>query len=499
VDIASETARAYRAFAAGRNAEAADCARRVLGHSPEDPAALTLIGRLALTSGEPDVAFQAFRHVLDKHSQKAALWLDIALALRELGRHQEAADAAQHAVTLDEGEPSAWTRLGEIRLSLNEPERACEAFHRALALEPSSVAALKGLCQAEVVRPDSDIARRMEALIRSPRLSPKEVAGLHYGLAQVYRHAGRREQFIHHLFAANATQRTICSDGRAEYEAIFDRLESAFTKDAFAAVPRAEPVEPAPIFILGMPRSGTTLLEQLLAGHPDVVPGGELDYMRRPLRRAVERQTGCPFPEGFNAISAQYLNSMAQAYAQRLSLIGKGSLYVTDKTPGNFHVLGLLRVLFPRGKIIHVARDPMDTCFSILQYQFPDRSPHTCDVDLLAYAYTRYLRLMNRWRELFGDEFVTVEYEQLVESPAVEGRRVFQHCGLEWSDSFLEFHRAGSAVRTFSAMQVRRPIYRSSVGAWREFADELAPLRRALEVELQHTGLVLRSGRSAGG
>jgi hypothetical protein len=243
-------------------------------------------------------------------------------------------------------------------------------------------------------------------------------------------------------------------------------------------------VDPTPIFILGMPRSGTTLLEQLLAGHPDVAAGGELDYTRRPLRRAIEHQTGCPFPLGFEAISAPDMTSMAQAYAQRLSLIGKGSRHVTDKTPGNFHVLGLLRVLFPQGSIVHVARDPMDTCFSILQYQFDDRSPHTCDVDLLAYVYARYRRLMKRWRDLFGDDFVTVEYERLVESPALEARRVFEHCGLEWNDSYLEFHRAGTAVRTFSASQVRRPIYQSSVGAWREFADELAPLRRALQFEL---------------
>ena len=154
---------------------------------------------------------------------------------------------------------------------------------------------------------------------------------------------------------------------------------------------------------------------------------------------------------------------------------------MTDKTPGNYHVLGLLRLLFPQGKIVHIARDPMDTCFSILQYPFDDRSPHTCDVDLLAYVYARYRRLMHRWQDLFGGEFITVEYERLVESPGSEARRVFEHCGLEWSDAYLEFHRGGGAVRTFSAPQVRRPIYQSSVGAWREFADELAPLRRALQ------------------
>jgi hypothetical protein len=328
----------------------------------------------------------------------------------------------------------------------------------------------------------------MEALVRSSRPGTRELAELQYTLAQIYRRAGRREEFIHHLFAANATQRTLCPDGRAEYQAMFDRIEAAFTKEAFSRAKRAAPAEPVPLFVLGMPRSGTTLVEQLLAAHPEVAAGGEMDYMRRTLRRAVERETGCPFPQNFETLCAHGANSMARAYARRLKLTGGESRYVTDKTPGNFHLLGLLRVLFPHGKIVHVTRDPLDTCFSILQYPFDDRSPHTCDVELLAYAYARYLRLMQRWRELFGDEFTPIEYERLVSSPAEEGRRLFEYCGLEWNDSYLDFYRAGSAVRTFSAQQVRRPIYTSSVGAWREFADELAPLQQALESEIRAQG-----------
>jgi hypothetical protein len=175
---------------------------------------------------------------------------------------------------------------------------------------------------------------------------------------------------------------------------------------------------------------------------------------------------------------------MAQAFARRLHLVGEGARYVTDKTPGNYHVLGLLRVLFPRCRIVHVLRDPMDTCFSMLQYPFDDRSPHTCDMELLAHVYARYLKLMNHWREMLGDEFITVAYERLVAAPATEARRLFEYCELEWDDSYLEVERGRNPVRTFSTTQVRRPIYTSSVGAWRPFADALTPLREALEREL---------------
>jgi tetratricopeptide (TPR) repeat protein len=486
VDIAATTSIAYRAFAATRYAEAADYAQQVLRHSPTDPAALTLVGRLALISGEPDVAHDVFVRLLEKHSHIAALWLDLAVALRDLNRHKDAVAAAHRAIAEGATDPGAWIKLGEMCVSLDDKDAACDAFRKALALEPDNIAAFRGLSQVDDVTSTDKLTQRMDVLGHSSVLQPREKAELHYTLAQIYRRAGERERFIHHLFAANATQRMLCSDGRAEYQVVFDRLESAFTRDAFLKAPRADPGEPTPIFILGMPRSGTTLMEQVFAAHPDVTAGGEIDYMRRSLRRAVERETGRPFPEGFETISTQATNTMARAYSHRLTLLGHGSRHVTDKTPGNFHLVGLLRTLFPSGRVIHVTREPMDTCFSILQYPFDDRSPHTCDIQLLAYVYARYVRLMNRWWDLFGDEFITIEYERLVTSPTQELPGIFQYCRLDWDASYLEFHRCRTPARTFSSIQVRRPIHTNSVGAWREFADALAPLQQALDSELRH-------------
>ena len=488
MDIAAETARAYAAFAAANYDEAHDCAERILRSAANDPAALTLKGRLALLGGEPDTAEELFARVLERHPRVVALRLDLASALRDLGRHEEAARAVTSGLELEPDSADAWLKLGDILLSLDDRRAAADAFRRVLDLRRDCVAAYRGLCLATDVAPDSEPAQRMLALVRSSSLGPREQAELHYALAQVFRQAGRGPDFIDHVLMANAKQRALCRDGQAEYAAIFDGLEAAFAREGFAAVERADEIQPSPIFVLGMPRSGTTLVERLLAAHADVVAGGELNYMRGPLRRAVEQMTGLPFPHRSPALARPQLRSLAAAFERRLRLIGPGARYVTDKTPGNYHLLGLLRVLFPGGKIIHVARSPMDTCFSILQHPFDDRSPHTCDMALLAYVYGRYRRLMRRWEELFGAEFVTVEYERLVQSPAVEARRLYEFCGLEWRDSYLDSQRAGTAVRTFSSAQVRRPIYQTSIGAWREFAAELTPLRNALDAALLDTG-----------
>ena len=483
MDIAAESARAWQAFAAGRHAEAADGAARVLREAPADPGALTLRARLLLAGGEPVAADELIRALLKRFPEKAALWIDHAFALRELGRHDEAVQALEQATGLEPQNASAWVRLGQSRLNFGEPGAAAEAFRRALDADPGHVAAYRGLGLAGAIEPDSGLAAQVRTLASAPQTRPTDAAGLHFALAQGSRRAGQREPFIRHLLAANAIQRSISPAGRAEYAEMYDRLEAAYSPEAFAAAARAAPTAPRPIFILGMPRSGTTLLERVVAAHPSVCAGGELDYMRRPLRRSMERLTGQPFPRGFEAIPADAMTRMAEAFALRIQAISPATPFVTDKTPDNYHVLGLLRLLFPEGRIVHVERDAMDTCFSILQFQFDDGSPHTCDMELLAYAFARHLRLMRRWRELFGGEFISVRYEDFVASPAAEGRRVFEHCGLSWSDDYLAVEQGGGAVRTFSALQVRRPIYRTSVGAWREFEAELAPLRRALEAE----------------
>lgn len=486
VNLAQHIAAAYAAFAAGRYDEAEGRAQRVLNQSPKEPGALTLKGRLALAAGEPDVAHDIFRNLLQAHANIPALWVDLALALRDLNYPEKAREALQQAIALDSRDSAYWVRLGEIQLSLNERESASQSFRRALEFDPHSVPAFRGVAQAESLQPEDALVSRFENLAARKQVAPGLQAHLHYTLAQIFKRACLNQAFIEHLFAANAYQRAACeSDAMSRYREMFDRIESVFEHVQFGRLKRAKAISPTPLFILGMPRSGTTLVERLLAAHPQVAAGGEIDYMRRILRRSVERHTRQPFPEGFSSLQPQIVDDLAESFGRRLQILSRGAPFVTDKTPGNYHLLGLLRVLFPAGHIVHVEREPMDNCFSILQYPFDERSPHTCDVELLAYSYARYRSLMRRWQDLIGGEFLTVRYEDLVTAPLTYAPRLYAHCGLEWRDEYLEPAAASAPVRTFSVMQVREPIYSSSVGAWRTFEEQLAPLRSALDRALE--------------
>ncbi len=472
----------FDAFGRADYHTAAECARAVMRESPKNAGALTLTGRLALVSQRLDVALPLFVSLTEQECA-AETWLDLARTLVALRREEDAIEAIRAAASLDHGLPAAPMMLGDTLVSLNRRDEAIEAYRRVLAIDYAHTGALLGLSRVASLGVGSPEVARMHQLLTKP-LPSRNIAEVHYALSTVYKRHGEDKKFIEHFFAANDAQKQEHAGAREFYARTFDALESAFTLENMSQARGAPGVLPAPIFVLGQPRSGTTLIEQVVSQHPDVVAGGELEYMREVLRPALQQVTGKPFPEGWHLLKPEQFRDLGLGYSSRLRALSNEKPWVTDKSPGNFHLIGLLPFLFPNGKIIHVRRDPMDNCFSILQQPFLDRSPHTYDINLMAYAYARYQRLMNLWQRAFPDRIHTVQYEDFVANSEAEGRRLLEACGLEWNPSFLDFHRrTKSAVHTFSATQVRQAVHSESVGAWRKYERALEPLRKALVAE----------------
>ncbi|WP_323845484.1 tetratricopeptide repeat-containing sulfotransferase family protein [Microbulbifer magnicolonia] len=485
MNISILTAQGFSALARGDYEIAASNARRVLEQVPTDRAALTLLGRLALISQKPEGAIGYFLRVLEQPEQVAATWLDLAQAFTMLRDTSRALDSLEQALQIEPSNISALLAKGSLKLSLGEELEAARLFSEVLNADPQCLTALRGLCVLGKVVPASDITSRLERIGSNSANDIKARSDAQYALSLVYKKAKNKKLFIQHLFAANVLQRTLCSwDAEGFYRNTFARLDVALSSDKLVKSQFARPAEPSPIFILGMPRSGTTLVEQIIAAHQDVAAAGELDFMRGPLARAMEKKTGDQFPGGFEKLTSRELSELADLFTARIASIARDKKFVTDKTPGNYHILGLLPKLFPGCKVVHVRRDPVDTCFSILQQPFDDKSPHTCDINLLAMTYGHYRRQMEKWDALIGNQLLTVDYERLVTDTKKEAQRLFKFCGLEWRDDYLEFNRKSEVVQTFSALQVRQPIYKSSVGCWKQYEVELGQLRQALEREL---------------
>lgn len=455
-------------------------ANKALAVSPSEPGALTLAGRAALMGQSARFAIEIFESLTERF-QVADTWLDLARCYALIRHESMAIEAARRALDIKPDDVRAHLLIGELALSLGDVIEAGEHFRASLRLAPTEFRAYRGLARSATISPNSAEVRTMENILERGA-EPAARAELHYALSYVFKAAGDDERFIQHMWAANAAQREVNSVDASAFAKTLSRFDRVFV------VPRAEQAptltgRPTPIFIVGMPRSGTTLTEQIINGDPSVASGGEIDFVRGRLSKKMRGGLEDSVASRERVISPTLLLREMEAYQDLLSLIGPGCAFVTDKTPGNYHALGLLLDTFPGSPAVCMQRSAMDTCFSILQQPFDVRSPHTFDVDLLALAVVHYQRLTKVWLERYPERCLLLRYEQLVESPDLYARQAVDHCGLSWTDEMLAVHTRKSAVRTFSTRQVRKEINNNAVGGWKRFEEELRPLVDALRAQ----------------
>jgi hypothetical protein len=302
---------------------------------------------------------------------------------------------------------------------------------------------------------------------------------LHFALGRTAGKAGADAAAFGHFAAGNRLKRaTLDYDGAATGDN-FARAAAAFDAAFFARHQGAGDASALPIVIVGMPRSGTTLVEQILASHPEVHGAGELPELGA-LATALAARTGGRYPECASAADAAAWGELGADYAAALAALAPDKARVCDKLPGNFSRLGLLRAMAPNAAIIHCRRDPLDTCYSCYSQLFAEGQPFAYEQTELGLYYREYEALMAHWHAVLPGRILEVRYEDVVGDLEGQARRLLEHCGLEWDPRCLEFHTTRRTVRTASLVQVRQPIYSSSIGRWRRHEKELAPLIEAL-------------------
>ena len=312
---------------------------------------------------------------------------------------------------------------------------------------------------------------------------------LHFALGQALQDIGQHQQAFEHLIAANALKRRSVNYNEADSLGRLKSIRTVFTPQLMRTKEGNGDRSAAPIFIVGMPRSGSTLVEQILASHPRVFGAGETEAFVDAAREVGLFTPGMPFPASAPRWSGQQVSELARRYLRRLDALAadghpdKPVQCITDKMLTNFRFIGLIRWALPNARIIHTHRDPIDTCLSCFSIQFKSQ-PFTYDLAELGRRYRAYTRLMEHWRSVLPSGLMLeIQYEHLVENFAVEARRIVAHCRLDWDDACSRFHETPRLVRTASAAQVRRPIYKSSTRRWRPEAEVLRPLMDGLELD----------------
>ncbi len=428
-------------------------------------------------------------HALLRQPEQAKIYLDRLLPLVPLSGEVHA-NAASNALALNQVELAI--ELGNkavslapqdvaARLTLADALEASGQFNLAesqylevLARDPKNVIAISNLLSLRECRDPERHEQEARQLLSSNALSDAQQTQLHFGLAHYFDRRQQYDQAFTHISAANATRHRWYPFDSDKFSSVVDELMRVFSKQSLGSVPVPGVRDSRPIFIVGMPRSGTTLVEQILASHSQIAAGGELPTLTNIATEISKAPDG--YPRAIFGLDTSTLSRLAAQYLNKLTSISAHALRVTDKMPFNFLHLGLVAALFPDARIIHCRRDPLDTCTSCHFTTFNKNLQFASDLHALGRYYLDYRRLMDHWKSVLTIPMLEIDYEPLVTDPDPAIRRLVEFCGVDWEPGCAQFHRTERGVLTPSRWQVRQPIYRHAVGRWRNYEKHLAPL-----------------------
>lgn len=472
----------------GRLEEAAGAYRKAIAIDPNYAAAYNNLGTCLLGCKRFHEAIEQYRVAIVKNTDFADAYKNLGGALLALDRFDEAVAYGEKALSIQPDLASAHFHNGVALEAIGRLVEARSAFEMAVKSAPKSGRFHQSLAEIKRYEPGDTHLAEMEALAREMRsLVEEEQMFLHFALGKALMDVGEHERAFRHLLEGNELKRRrICYDEQKTLSSL-DRIRSVFTRDFMRSFAGEGVTSELPIFILGMPRSGTTLIEQILASHPDVHGGGERsDFENAVKSTCVSNGSEIPYPDCVRALTKSKLQELGSGYLATLQSISPGALRITDKLPDNFRFVGLIHLAFPNAKIIHVRRDPIDTCLSCFTKLFSGELSYTYSLEELGRYYQAYGKLMVHWHEVLpGGAMLDVDYEILVADIEGQARRLVAYCGLAWHDRCLDFHRTQRPIRTASAAQVRQPIYRSSVGRWRPYRHLLGPLLEVMEIDAE--------------
>jgi tetratricopeptide (TPR) repeat protein len=467
----------------GQHERAVACYRAALARRPDYVDALNNLGVALAALGRHGDALAVYHAALAIAPNSAEAHNNIGTALAALGRENEALAWYDKTLAIDPTHAGALANAGNALKILGRIDAARAAIERAIALDPRVPRFYQSLAECGPVRADAPLRGALEALARDiERLPQPERIHLHFALAKVYEDAAEPERAFEQLCAGNALKRRSIAYDEAAILAGFERLRAVFTTTLLRDHAGSGEPGATPVFIVGMPRSGTTLVEQILASHRLVFGAGELECFPQAVAALIERARAAGgFPELLGTLGADGWRMLGKDYLRATSSLAPAVARITDKLPLNFVHVGLIHLALPDARIVHVRRDPLDTCLSCFSKMFTGNQPFAYDLGELGRYYCAYDTMMAHWRGLLPDGvMLELHYEDVVADFESQARRLVAHCGLAWDDACLAFHRSARTVRTASLVQVRQPLYRHALGRAGPYRRLLGPLLDAL-------------------
>lgn len=497
--------------------EAEKLYRRVLNHNPRNVDALRLLALVALQAGREGEAESLLQKSLGLAPDFLNAWLDLGRLRNEQDRYGEALECFDKAIALDADNAQAHYLRASTLSPAAFTQEAIDAYQRCLQLRPDHIGALLGLghvlkaigryddavasygecmrqrpefgetywslANLKTYRFDDSMVADMEVRVEAGGLTAQSQVNFLFALAKAHEDRGDFERAWHYYEDGNRKQRAQVSYDPVQTESMNDRLLEVFSAEFLGSRQGVGLDDPAPIFILGLPRSGSTLLEQILASHGEVEGTSELPYLGRIATwLSRNRNEGLNYPESVRELPGKNFASLGADYLAYAKMHRRSNApRFIDKMPNNFPNIGLLSLILPNARVIDARRHPLDACLSCYRQLFAKGQAFTYDLNEIGEYYLQYQRMMDHWARVLPGRVLTVQYEEVVSDFESQVRRLLDFCGLPFEEACLRFYESDRPVRTPSSEQVRQPIYDKSVGHWRHYAGHLDELISVIE------------------
>ena len=478
---------ASKAYGNGELVQASQLYQSVLDAQPNNIHALHGCALIAIQNDQLGQAEDYLLRAVAVNKNHIAVNQSLGMVYARTGRYESAIQHYQIVISKQADNAAAHGELARLYTIIGDTGMARKRYRRAFSLNPADPRNIHGLIQLDPASITPDAIARVEQLLNRPDLPIQDRCSFYFALGAINERSARYDEAFANYSVANIA-RAKRFDSQAHIARI-DEIIDVFDAGLFdvhnrvTMVPGADDRSMArPVFIVGMPRSGTTLVEQILASHSDVFAAGELNRIER-ITDALPllTESGDDYPRCVEKLSSSAIYHAAQSHNKYLdNLAGGDSLFVTDKMPGNFLYLGLIALMFPQAVILHCQRDPMDVCLSCYFQNFSGDHAYAFDLQNLGLYYQQYQRLMAHWKQVLPVDVLDISYETLVNEPEMQIGRILEFTGLEWQQSCRDFHQTRRAVNTASLVQVRQPMYTSSVSRWRHYEKYLHPLKKNL-------------------
>ncbi len=458
--------------------------REAIRINPGYVEAYTNLGAALRDRGKIEEAVAAERQAIRLKPTLVPAYVNLGAALNDLGKSNEAASAYQNAIALQPDCDVALGNLGSVLMELGRFTESRAALERAVELAPRNIKYRRYLGELDpYVAGDARLAALEQLSQNAARLSVDERVELHFALGKAYADTGQHAKAFGSWRDGNALKhQQVKYDEPAELAALA-RIRSTFTPELLRTWQGVGHPSSVPIFVVGMPRSGTTLVEQILASHAQVFGAGELTFFDAAIE-GIRTRFGSSelFPEIVRSMSGSDFYDLGADYLAQLERRYPAATHIVDKLPGNYRHAGLIHLALPNAVIIHVERNAVDTCLSCFSKLFSGKVGYTYDLTELGTYYRNYQTHMAHWQSVLpAGRILHVRYEDVVADLESQVRRILGHCGLEWDPRCLSFHKTDRPIRTSSLMQARQPIDSSAIGRWRAYEPFLQPLLAALD------------------